>query len=66
MERNWKRCEERDDEDNDKEEEEEDLDQVLETQQKQKRATTSHFNASPDDLAWDQPNRKGKTAASAE
>ena len=35
-------CEETDDEDNDKEEEEEDLDQVLETQQKQKPAPTSH------------------------
>ena len=48
------------------EEKEEDLDQVLETQQKRKRAPTSHFDASPDDAGKDQPKRKAKTAASAE
>ena len=49
------KAKETDDEDGGEEEEEEDLDEVLETQQKQKRAPTSHYDASPDDAAKDQP-----------
>ena len=59
------KAEETDNEDGDKEEEHEDLDQVLETQQKRKRAPASHFDASPDDSGKDQPKKKFKTAASA-
>ena len=43
------KAEEREDEDRDEEEEEDDPDQVLRTQQKWKRAPTSHVDASPDD-----------------
>ena len=58
------KTEEFDDDDGD-EEEEDDLEQVLETQQKQKWAPASHFDASPDDSGKDQPKKKAKTAASA-
>ena len=39
--------------------------QLLETQQKRKRAPASHFDASPDDSGKDQPKNKGETAAAA-
>ena len=55
---------ESDDNDAEEEEEEEDPEQVLETQQKHKRAPAAHFDASPDS-GMDQPKKKGKTAASA-
>ena len=57
--------EESDDDDGDVEEEAEDLEQIMETQQKRKRAPASHFEASPDDSGKDQPKKKAKTAASA-
>ena len=55
---------ESDDDDADEEEEEEDPEQVLEIQQKRKRAPTAHFDASPES-GKDQPKKKAKTAASA-
>ena len=57
--------EESDDNDADEETEEEDPAQVLETQQKGKRAPASHFDASPDDSGKDQPKKKAKTDATA-
>ena len=54
---------ESDDDDADKEEEEEDPEQVLETQQKRKRAPAAHFDASPES-GKEQPKKKAKTAAS--
>ena len=56
---------ESDDDDTDEETEEEDPAQVLETQQKRKRAPAAHFDASPDDSGKDQPKKKAKPAASA-
>ena len=58
------KTEESDDDDGD-EEEEDDPEQVLEPQQKRKRAPASHFDARPDDSGKDQPKKKAKTAASA-
>ena len=55
---------ESDDDDADEEEKEEDPEQVLETQQKRKRAPASHFDAGPES-GKEQPKKKGKTAASA-
>ena len=57
--------EESDDNEADEEKEEEDPAQVLGTQQKRKRAPTSHCDASPDDLGKDQLKKKARTAASA-
>ena len=56
---------ESDDDDAGEESEEEDPAQVLETQQKRKRAPASHLDASPDDSGKDQPKRKAKTAPTA-
>ena len=55
---------ESDDEDADEEEEEEDMEQVLETQQKRKRAPAAHFDASPES-GKEQPKKKAKTAATS-
>ena len=55
---------ESDDDDADKEEEEDDPEQVLETQQKRKRAPAAHFDASPES-GKEQPKKKAKTAATA-
>ena len=55
---------ESDDDDADEEEEEIDPEQVLETQQKRKRALAAHFDASPES-GKEQPKKKAKTAASA-
>ena len=55
---------ESDDDDTNEEEEEEDPEQVLETQQKRKRAPAAHFDASPES-GNEQPKKKAKTAASA-
>ena len=55
---------ESDDDDADEEEEEEDPEQVLETQQKRKRAPAAHFDASPES-GKEQPKKKAKTAATA-
>ena len=55
---------ESDDDDADKEEEEEDTEQVLETQQKRKRAPAAHFDASPES-GKEQPKKKAKTAPTA-
>ena len=60
------KAEDTDDEDGDEEKEAEDLDQVLGTQQKQRRAPASNFDASPDDAGKDQAKKNAKTAASAE
>ena len=57
--------EESDNEDADEATEEQDPAQILETEQKRKRAPASHFDASPDDSGKDQPKKKAKTAASA-
>ena len=56
---------ESDDDDTDEESEEDDLEQVLETQQKRKRASASHFDASSPDSGKEQSKKKAKTAASA-
>ena len=40
------------------------MEQVLETQQKRKRAPAAHFDASPES-GKDQPKKKAKTAATA-
>ena len=56
--------EESHDEDGD-EEKEDDPEHVSETQPEQKRAPAPQFDACPDDLSRDQPNKKAKTAASA-
>ena len=56
---------ESDDDDAEKETEEGDLAQVLETQQKRKRAPATHFDASPDDSGKDQPKKKAMTATTA-
>ena len=53
---------ESDDDDADEEEEEEDPEQVLETQQKRKRAPAAHFDASPES-GKEQPKKKAKTPA---
>ena len=55
---------ESDDDDTDEEEEEEDTEQVLETQQKRKRAPAALFDASPES-GKEQPKKKAKTAATA-
>ena len=55
---------ESDDDDADEEEEEEDTEQVLETQQKRKRAPAAHFDASHES-GKEQPKKKAKTAATA-
>ena len=55
---------ESDDDDADREEKKEDPEQVLESQQKRKRAPATHFDASPES-GKDQPKKKAKTAASA-
>ena len=55
---------ESDDDDADEEEEEENMEQVLETQQKRKRAPAAHFDASPES-GKEQPKKKAKTAATA-
>ena len=55
---------ESDDDDADEESEEDDPEQVLETQQKRKRASAAHFDASPES-GKEQPKKKAKTAASA-
>ena len=55
---------ESDDDDADEEEEEQDTEQVLETQQKRKRAPAAHFDASPES-GKEQPKKKAKTAATA-
>ena len=55
---------ESDDDDADEEEGEENPEQVLETQQKRKRAPAVHFDASPES-GKEQPKKKAKTAASA-
>ena len=55
---------ESDDDDADKEEEEEDTEQVLETQQKRKRAPAAHFDAIPES-GKEQPRKNAKTAATA-
>ena len=55
---------ESDDDDTDEEEEEDDPEQVLETQQKRKRAPVAHFDASPAS-GKEQPKKKAKTAATA-
>ena len=55
---------ETDDDDADEEEQEDDPEQVLETQQKRKRAPAAHFDASPVS-GKDQPKKKAKTAATA-
>ena len=55
---------ESDDDDADEEGEEEDMEQVLETQQKRKRAPAAHFDASPES-GKEQPKKKAKTAATA-
>ena len=60
------KAEETDGENADEENEEEDPDHVLETQQKQKPAPTSYFDASPDDASNDQPKKKLKTSARTE
>ena len=57
--------EESDLDDADEETEEKDPAQVLETQQKRKRAPASHLYASPDDLGKDKPKKKAQTAGSA-
>ena len=48
---------ESDDDNADEESEDEDPAQVLETQQKRKRAPASHFDGSPDDSGKDQPRK---------
>ena len=55
---------ESDDDDAEEEEEEGDREQVLETQQRRKRAPAAHFDASPES-GKEQPKKKAKTAASA-
>ena len=55
---------ESDDDDADEEEEEDDPEQVLETQQKRKRAPATHFDASPES-GKEQPKKKAKTAVTA-
>ena len=55
---------ESDDDDADEVEEEEHPEQVLETQQKRKRAPVAHFDASPDS-SKDQLKKKAKSAAAA-
>ena len=55
---------ESDDDDADEEEEEENTEQLLETQQKRKRAPAAHFDASPES-GKEQPKKKAKTAATA-
>ena len=55
---------ESDDDDADEEEEEEDMEQVLETQQKRKRAPAAHFDASPKS-GKEPPKKKAQTAATA-
>ena len=55
---------ESDDDDADKKEKKEDPEQVLESQQKRKRAPATHFDASPES-GKEQPKKKAKTAASA-
>ena len=55
---------ESDDDNTDEGEEEEDTEQVLETQQKRKRAPAAHFDASPES-GTEQPKKKAKTAATA-
>ena len=59
------KAEETDNEDGEEEDGDEDLDQVLETQQKRKRPSTSQFEGSPVDAATDQPKKQAKTAAIA-
>ena len=54
---------ESDDDDADGEEEEEDPEQVLETQQKRKRAPAAHFDASPES-GKEQPKKEAEIAAS--
>ena len=56
---------ESDDDDADEETEKEDPAQVLETQQKRKRAPAAHCGASHDDSDMDQPKKKENTAATA-
>ena len=53
------------DDDDDDEEEDDDPAQVLEPQQKRRRAPACHFDAIPDDWGKDQPKKNAKTAASA-
>ena len=60
----WDKSAESDDDDADEEEDKEDPEQVLETQQKRKRAATAHFDASPES-GKEQPKKKANTAASA-
>ena len=60
------KAKETDKEDADEVDEEEDPDHVWKTQHKQKRASTSHVDASPDDAYRDQPKGKVKTVTSAE
>ena len=55
---------ESDDDDADEEREEDDPEQVLETQQKRKRAPAAHFDASLES-GKEQPKKKAKTAATA-
>ena len=55
---------ESDDDDVDEEEEDEDTEQVLETQQKRKRAPAAHFDVSPE-YCKEQPKKKAKTAPTA-
>ena len=59
------KAEETDDGDGDEEEEEEDLDQLLETQQKQKREPTCLSDARSDDASKDQPKKKANNVACA-
>ena len=56
---------ETDDDDGNGDDQEEGLDQVLETQKKQKHAPASHRDARPDDAGKDEQKNKANTAASA-